>query len=110
MSRLKRHNIPDRICRPDPAVVVFEVQKPVAAVAHAQLFHIAQLTQAMAALHALYQVGMLMLLHGIYQIHRRLIHSQQVGGGQDADVGGDDRLGSTASQSQETDMLRNTLI
>lgn len=92
------------------ASCVVDVDEGIAVVAHAQLLHIGQLAQAVAGLHPLHQVVAVLRLQGIDQVHRRLVGSQDVQRGHDADVGGDHGMAAVPSQSQETDMFRSTLI
>lgn len=94
----------------DFLVVLVDVKQMILVISHTQLFHVGELAQAVAGLHALYQGVMVMLTQGVYQVYGRLIHGQNVSGGYNTDVRGDYRLCCTPSQSQDTDMLRRTLI
>lgn len=76
----------------DFLVVLINIQQMILVISHPQLFHVGELAQAVAGLHALYQGVMVMLAQGVYQIYGSLIHGQDVGGGYNTDVRGDYRL------------------
>ena len=77
----------------DALAAVVQVDEDIAVVAHAQFLHVRQLAQAVAAFDALQHVVVFLFGHGVDNIDAGLIDGEQVGRGQDADVGRDYRFG-----------------
>lgn len=77
-----------RFLHADFFIVLVDVKQMIPVISHAQLFHVGELAQAVAGLHALYQGVMIMLVQGVYQVYGSLVYGQDVGGRYNADVWG----------------------
>lgn len=75
------------------AAAVVEVDEHIAVVAHAELFHVGELAQAVAALDAFDHVVVFGFGHGVDEVYAGLIEGEDVGRRENADVGGYDRSG-----------------
>ena len=80
----------------DSALAVVQVDQHIFVVAHAELPHVAELAMAVSGLDSLHQVVVVFFLERVYEIY--------------AGLGVTTGAAATPSQSQETDMLRSTLM
>lgn len=99
-----------RVFQGDAGIIVINVDQDIFVISHLQLFHISELTKAMTGFHTLYQIFVIFFFQRIYKINRRLIYRKDICGCSDSNIRRYHRNGSASSQSQDTDMLRITLI
>ena len=81
-----------RLFQGDWGVAVVDVQEGIAVIAHPQLLHISDLPEAVAGLHPLDEGVVLFFLHRVNEVDRSRVDRQDIGRGEDADIGGDDRF------------------